>query len=186
VFDVGVYLMQGILIALAFCCLFQVCIHLYWFSCIEKSSMRAGRRIELTLDPVDEFYQFGLAGWNEAVTWTYGLCALGMLIPLISFYSQPKGCVDTGQWLMRLLIPLLLLAPGAGPTLLRFARVAKIRKLIDQCDESLADKEKKQRIWPFDQYKIGFFLFCINLILYLLFVGATVSQIADWIKIAVK
>jgi hypothetical protein len=182
VFDVGVYLMQGILIAVAFSCLFQVCIHLHWFSRIEKVSLRTTRKIELTLDPVDKFNQFGLAGWNEAVTWTYGLCALGMLIPLSSFYSQPKGCADTGQWLMRLLIPLLLFAPGAGPTWLRFTRVAKVRKLIDQCDESLADKEKKQRIWPFDPYMIGFALFCVNVIAYSLFLGFTASQISEWIK----
>lgn len=185
-FDVCLYLMQGVLISLAFCCLLQVCIHLYWFSRIEKLRLKTERPIELTLDPTDGFYEFGLAGWNEAVTKTYLLSALGMLIPLVSFYSQQKGCVDTGQWLMRALVPLLLLSPATGPIWLRFERLAKIRQLIDQCDTSLAAKESKQRIWPFDKYKIGLVLLGVNAVEYCLFIGITASEIVEGIKALLK
>ena len=75
-----------------------------------------------------------------------------------------------------------LLAPGAGPTWLRFERVAKVRRLVDQCDMTLAKKEAKQRIWPFDHISLASSFFALMVWNTLCFVGFTASQIGEWIK----
>lgn len=150
-FILAQYLMQGILIAMAFTVLSQLLLHSFAFLKFESLRYPKQHGLSLRLNVADEFGEFGLSDINKAINLTYIFIAFAMIVPVLSVASKPPGA-DAGQILMAILLPLLLFAPAIIPIFDRIMRRnAAERAVRTQGDRDLVQSFLRQKLWPFEQ-----------------------------------
>ncbi len=157
IFVVAVYTLQSCLISMGLIALFQIILHGYFFLFFEKIESNKKSNIEIKLNINDRLGEFGLTEVNRALNTNYIFIAVAMTIPVLSAFSQPEGVIDHGQWLLRLLLPLLLLAPLAIPYYDRFFRVKEASdRAKASASENDAEDFKKQSLFPFEGTQLGY------------------------------
>lgn len=149
------YLMQGVLISMGFMLLFQIFVHLYWFSFLALFPFRHADARGIQLNFRDEMGEFGLADWNNAMNYTNVIIAIGMLIPFISAMSQPETRDDTGQILFIWLLPLLLIVPILWSFITRVVLQLRFKRNFQRLSANEKDSYKAQVLWPFDRDMIS-------------------------------
>ena len=161
-FNIYIFFLQGMLIASGWLAFFQITLHGYFFWKFEETKEANSCKCSLKLNIKDGLSEFGLSEINRAVNVMYTLIAIAMLIPVTSVYSQdrlaPYYYTDLGQWLLRLFVPLLLLAPLIIPIIDRFSRQKEAsNRVASSPDKEDATSFKEQKLWPFEGTQAGYF-----------------------------
>lgn len=154
-FVLAAYLLQGGLIAYASMAFLQLTTQSFYFLSFESRSANTNQ-LEVRLNYQDPLREFGLADVNRAINITYVFIALGMLLPVLSAYWNPEP--DFGQWILRTLIPIVLLIPAAIPITERVSRVKEAAKRMRRSspDPEAEENFDKQRLWPFEGTQIAY------------------------------
>ncbi len=173
--QVAIYFMleveQAFLIGLGFLVLMQVLLQVSVFTFLEHPRIFAGRFRVVLLHKAPS-KDFGLGDWNRALDVFYWLMSLGLMIAVISKFSQPVGNPDVGQIMGQWLLGFML----AAPFLITVAgRVNKVRILDQWLDEhgSEADWQARhdQNGWPMDPKRMQKVGFAICMVLYAVYAG---------------
>lgn len=78
-----------------------------------------------------------------------------MCLPVLSAYWNPEP--DLGQWLLRILLPTILLVPAAIPIAERMARIDEAaERMRRDSDPKAQEQYGKQSLWPFEKTQIGY------------------------------
>lgn len=155
-FVVAQYMMQVLLIAMAFTILFQLLLHSVAFLAFEQFKIPKQSKLAIRLNAQDQFCEFGLMEVNEAINLTYVFIAVAMAIPVLSVLNKPPGG-DIGQTLMAILLPLLLFAPAIIPVFDRIMRRRKAAELVRAANNpKLIKSFREQRLWPFEQTALSY------------------------------
>lgn len=156
-FNIFAYLLQGFLIAGGFLALFQMTLHATFFLKFENIKEAQDRSLILRLNIKDPLHEYGITEFNRALNVTYIFIALAMVIPIISAASQQSTTFDFGQWLLRVLLPLLLLLPLIISYLDRVLRSQEATdRVISSSNKEDEDSLAKQKLWPFEGSRIGY------------------------------
>jgi hypothetical protein len=148
-FVVAQYLMQAVLIAMAFVVLLQLLLHTWSFLRFERLAIPRQRDLLLRLNPVDPLREFGLSRLNRAINLTYIFIAAAMAIPVLSVANKPAA--DIGSLMMALLLPLVLATPAIIPIADRILRRSEVEDwVLDRKDPKINEAYEKQRLWPFE------------------------------------
>jgi hypothetical protein len=152
---VTAYALQGLLISYGWLAVSQLILNSFCFLGFERLSYSTKRDLSIRLNYRDKLHEFGLTDVNRAINITYVFVAVGMLLPVLSAYWNPVP--DLGQWLLRILLPLILLTPFLAPITDRIRRVneAAERARADPDPEATNDYNK-QLLWPFEHTQIGY------------------------------
>lgn len=153
-FVLAAYLLQGGLITYASTAFLQLTIQSFYFLNFESRSANTNQ-LEIRLNYKDPLREFGLADVNRAINITYVFIALGMLLPVLSAYWNPEP--DFGQWVLRTLIPIVLLIPAAVPIAERISRVKEAaERMRNSPDPEAEESFDKQRLWPFEGTQVAY------------------------------
>jgi len=156
-FNLYVYFLQGCLISYGWLLLMQITLHGIKFWRFERLNYAKQEKLCIRLNISDPLREFGLAEVNRAVNSVYISIAFGMLIPIVSAVSQKSNVPDLGQWLLRSLLPLILLAPLFIPLADRSSRLKEAtNRLLDSTDEEKSKIFREQKLWPFEGTQIGY------------------------------
>lgn len=146
-FVLAAYLLQGGLIACAWIVTLQLIINSIYFLTFEACSANK-EKLRLRLNYRDPLREFGLGDVNRAINITYSMIALGMILPVLSAYNNPDP--DRGQWLLRTLVPIVLIIPAIVPIVERTRRVKDAsERLREDKDPMAQDDYANQKLWPF-------------------------------------
>ena len=156
-FNILVYFLQGGLIAAGWLTFLQMTLHGYYFWQFEKTKEAVASDYQLRLNIHDPLHEFGITELNRALNTIYITIALAMIIPVASAASQQPIIPDFGQWLLRILLPLLLLAPLVIPTIDRYFRLKEASDFVmTSPNENDAKDFREQKLWPFEGTQIGY------------------------------
>jgi hypothetical protein len=155
-FDAVAFSMEGLLVAIALQSLAQICLHSGYLMFFEHCKFARVRQARIILDHKDPIGEFGVSSFNNAINVSYALIAIGMLVPCVSAFKNSTPPFDIGQYLQKILLPLILIAPAVFPIAERVRRIADVRRHIATMGlaDEYADYEK-QKLWPWDQRFIG-------------------------------
>lgn len=150
------YLLQGLVIAGGWLCLFQFWLHCQTFLRFERHAAARSEKLSIRLNVEDPVGEFGLSELNRALNLLYVFVAFGMLIPVLSFHFQPKGVpADIGQWLLRILLPLLFLVPFGLSSTDRWRRSRAVAHFLVEHPDKAASY-RNQQLWPFERTQVGY------------------------------
>ena len=154
-FVVAAYLLQGALITYGWLALLQLVLHSYSFLRFETLKTVASGQLQMLLNYKDPLREFGLTDVNRAINLTYIFIALGLALPVLSAYWNPEP--DLGQWLLRILLPLIVLVPAAIPVAERMSRIVEAGERMRRDPDPTAQEQfAKQSLWPFEKTQIGY------------------------------
>ena len=154
-FVVAAYLMQGALITYGWIALLELVVHSYCFWRFEHFRRIEPIGLRILLNYKDPLQEFGLSDVNRAINITYVFIAAGMCLPVLSAYWNPEP--DLGQWLLRILLPSILLVPAAIPIAERMARIDEAaERMRRDSDPKAQEQYGKQSLWPFEKTQIGY------------------------------
>jgi hypothetical protein len=156
-FNLFVYFLQGMLIAYALLALMQVYLHGFYFWRFEHAQLASEEGLSLRLNSDDPLREFGLTEVNRALNTLFITMALGMAIPVLSAAFQQSDIPDLGQWMLRIILPIALIAPLIIPMTDRYIRQKeeKLRVLASR-DDTTVEKFINQKLWPFEGTHVGY------------------------------
>ena len=156
-FNIYVYFLQGALIAAGWIALLQLTIHTYYIFRFEETKEAKNASLTLQLNINDPLQEFGFTEVNRALNIAYINIALVMVIPVLSTANQQLDYADLGQWLLRILLPLLILLP------ILITYIDRIGRIKEASNRALKSNNKedhedflKQRLWPFDKTQLAY------------------------------
>ncbi|XOV77600.1 MAG: hypothetical protein ACFHVJ_11635 [Aestuariibacter sp.] len=168
---------QAFLIGLGFFVLLQVLLQATVFACLDKLNI-VGKSFTPQLIYNSASRDFGLGAWNRAIDMFYWVISFGLVIAVISRFSQPSGDPDTGQvmgqWALGALLALPFLVTIAG-------RIRMIRKLDRYLEKHGSEEDwearNNQNGWPMDPKRMQKVGFLICMALYTVFAGKDVATL---------
>lgn len=156
IFVIGQYIMQALLITMAFTILFQLLLHTIAFLGFEKFAVSKKSKFSIRLNARDDFHEFGLMSVNKAINLTYVFIAVAMVMPILSVLNKPP-VFDNGRLMMAYLLPFLVFLPAFVPIFDRIARHGKVtRYVLEENDLELTKSFNKQKLWPFDNTALSY------------------------------
>ena len=129
--------------------------HILLFAFFERTRCAA----RITLDWKSPLYEFGLHHWNQVLNNLYWGLSLGLLVPIMSRFSQRGAELDSGQLIQSIAVSLLVVGPIAGTMIVRQRRLPdtwvdlarELKKLDGEARETALETYHAQRLWPFDR-----------------------------------
>ncbi len=166
----GVFLttqtMQGALISIAFMLLFQIAISIFEFGKISLLPFVNSEGVGIMLNNQDRMGEFGLSSWNKSLNFTFLIIAIAMLIPIVSFSSQPIGSRDAGQNLISIFVPLIFLVPICSSLVIRATIFNRLKGEFHSLSKDDQVGFLHQEIWPFNKDVVSKLLIFIILLEY--------------------
>lgn len=145
------YIQQYVIILFGFAALLNIWFHLYIFAFFHLLKFVKENYLNLQLDPYSNVHEFGLERWNHALNTIYWVLVPTLAIPIISSTFQDASRYDTGQIMIRWLVPLLFLSPMVFTIIARQKKVTQLWENIRNSDIEKAKIFHQQLLWPLDR-----------------------------------
>lgn len=128
----------------------QILLHTFAFWFFERTAVARRFGLELRLDARSKLREFGLESWNQALNNLYWVLCLALFIPLLSKVSQSRN-PDSGQELLRYLVPAIILLPMLLTIVARQQRVPAVWREVRGLGQEELDAFHAQKLWPLDR-----------------------------------
>jgi len=151
-FVVLAYAQQLVLSFFAILALLQILFHSLLPIFIHRFKVSQREGLCATLNHRSALREFGMENWNYALNNAYWLISAGLIVPILSRYSQAgRATLDTGQLLLQCFVPVVVLGPMIATIIVRQLLLRGVWSRLDHAKPEDVELFHKQMIWPLDR-----------------------------------